>query len=314
MDLARLSFVTGKGGTGKSTVAAAIALATADCTDDKRSLLADLDGRLSAARMLGLSELSSKGASHRTSNGGPPRGDAKIDANVDAQIESIVVTGRGELEAFVKRFVPLKAISRRMLRSRSFGYVGAAAPGLAAFLTMERLRLIAGEAALKDRYAVVDAPSSGGALELLGVAGGVRDMAPFGTLNRLAGGIEGMLIDPHRFGVIVTVAPEEPALREAVESVHRVRGFGITNVSAVLNCVVDDLFDDREMARINPLKGHGELARRRRAMAGRTAETRDALAREKIDFIELPMLFRPAIGRREAAMLAVAIKRQIRRP
>ena len=292
MTLPRVLFVTGKGGTGKSTVAAALALAL---SRRRPTTLGDLDRRMSAAALLGTI----------------PQDSTAV--KVTDQLDVIALTPRAELEAFIERIVPIRAISRRMLRSRSFGYVGAAAPGLAAFLTMERLRQIAGEAALNDRYAVVDAPSSGGALELLGVAAGVRDMAPFGTLNRLAAGIEGMLIDPHRFGVIVTVAPEEPALREAIESVRRIRDFGIVNVSVVLNCAVDDLFEDREMARISPLKGHGDLARRRRAMAARSAAARDALWRENLDFIELPMLFRPAIGRREAAMLAAALMRQTAR-
>ena len=50
MTLPRVLFVTGKGGTGKSTVAAAIALAL---SHRRPTTLADLDGRLSAAAALG---------------------------------------------------------------------------------------------------------------------------------------------------------------------------------------------------------------------------------------------------------------------
>ena len=52
MALPRLIFVTGKGGTGKSTIAAALALALAR---HRPASLADLDRRLSAARLLGVS-------------------------------------------------------------------------------------------------------------------------------------------------------------------------------------------------------------------------------------------------------------------
>lgn len=295
MELARLSFVTGKGGTGKSTLCAALALAVAR---DKPSILADLDGRLSAARLLGICETSSNG----------DIGGDKV------RIDSIAVTGRSELEAFVGRFVPLKSISRRMLQSRTLGYVGAAVPGLSAFLMMERLRLIAGEAALNDRYAVVDAPSSGSALELLGVAAGVREMAPLGTLNRLASGIEGLLADPNRFGVIVTLSPEEPAVHEAIEIARRMRESGVARVSAVLNYAVDDLFDNREMARVRGLAGHEELVLRRRAMAVRTAGARRALEHERLDFIELPRLFRTSLGRRDVTTLAASLGEVISRP
>ena len=70
-----------------------------------------------------------------------------------------------------------------MLQSRTFGYVSAALPGLEAFLMLERLRIIAGRAALEDRYAVVDAPATGSALELLAVPGALKQLAPIGTLT-----------------------------------------------------------------------------------------------------------------------------------
>ncbi len=50
MKLPRVLFVTGKGGTGKSTVAAALALAL---SSRRPTTLADLDRRLSAAALLG---------------------------------------------------------------------------------------------------------------------------------------------------------------------------------------------------------------------------------------------------------------------
>jgi len=45
-----------------------------------------------------------------------------------------------------------------MLKSRTFGFVTAALPGLEAFLMLERLRLMADEAAKEDRFVVVDGP------------------------------------------------------------------------------------------------------------------------------------------------------------
>ena len=73
-------------------------------------------------------------------------------------LEGIALTPHAELENFIERIVPVKAMSRRMLKSRTFGYVTAALPGLEAFLMLERLRIMAGEAALKDRFIVVDGP------------------------------------------------------------------------------------------------------------------------------------------------------------
>ncbi len=151
MELPRLIFVTGKGGTGKSTVAVAIATAI---SRRRPVTIADLERRRTVARILGVSL---NGAGH---------------VSVDDNLELTGLTPRRELEGFIEGIVPLKAISRRMLRSRTFGYVTAALPGLEAFLTMERMRLMAGEAALEDGYAVIDAPSTGNAIELLSVHAG----------------------------------------------------------------------------------------------------------------------------------------------
>src|SRR4029077_8358877 len=160
MALARLILVTGKGGTGKSTVAAALALGLAR---RRPTTLVDLDQRMWAARMLGI----------------------EADNNLDAiaNLDAISLSASSELEAFIERIVPIKAVARRMLQSRTFGYVSAALPGLEAFLMLERLRIIAGRAALEDRYAVVDAPATGSALELLSVPGALEQIAPLGTLN-----------------------------------------------------------------------------------------------------------------------------------
>src|SRR5690242_20992485 len=125
MALPRLIFVTGKGGTGKSTIAAALALALAR---HRPASLADLDRRLSAARLLGTSL------------------DGASTARVNETLEVFALTPRAELEAFIGRIVPIRAVARRMLKGRTFGFVTAAVPGLEALLMLERLRVMADEA------------------------------------------------------------------------------------------------------------------------------------------------------------------------
>jgi Mrp family chromosome partitioning ATPase len=287
MALPRLIFVTGKGGTGKSTIAAALAVAI---SRRHPVTLADLDRRFSAARMLGAA-IDTGTAAHDGENP-----------------EVLSLTPRAELEAFVERIVPLKAISRRMLKSRTFGYVTAALPGLEAFLMVERLRVMAGDGAADDRFAVIDAPATGGAIELLSVARGVKRLAAGGTLYRLAGEVEDFLRDPARFGVILAVTPEELAIREAIEAAETLRGdLGVACVAAILNGVTEAIFTPAEMARIRHLDGHARLAERRRACAESAADARARLVRARLNPIELPFLFSPALARAEVDMLAGAI-------
>jgi arsenite/tail-anchored protein-transporting ATPase len=286
MGLPRLIFVTGKGGTGKSTLSAALAAALA--RSGRRCLLTSLDGDSSAARMLGIED-------PREPSARPPTGGAP---------EVLAISRRAELEAFIGRIVPMRAIANRMLKSRTFGYVTAAVPGLEAFLLMDRLRVVAGDAALNDYYVVADAPATGNALEMLAVAEGVKGLAPLGTLNRLASGVEALLADARRFGVIVTATPEDFAVREALDTVRRLKQLRIGRVVAMLNGAVDDLFEAGEIAMLRKLDGHRELAARRRDLARRTDAARHRLRAARLKVIELPMLFRAELHQRDLSSLA----------
>ena len=291
--LPRLIFVTGKGGTGKSTVAAAMALALAR---RRPTTLADLDRRRSALRLLG-----------------SLNGDGGVKTlKLAEHLEGVALSPHAELETFIERIVPVKAISRRMLKSRTFGYVTAALPGLEAFLMLERLRIMAGEAALKDHYVVVDGPASGSALEFLSVADGVKGIAPIGTLNRLASGVHGFLIDAARFGVAITVTPEEMALREALETADALKNrLGIGWILAILNSTAKALFDAADLAALRSLKEHAHLALRRNTIAEYTIRAREQLTAAGLRVIELPTLFLPELGRREAGQLADKIARAL---
>jgi len=288
MKLPRVLFVTGKGGTGKSTVAAAIALAL---SGRRPTTLADLDGRMSAAAALGAT----------------PRDSAAV--NVTDSLDVIAMAPRTELEAFIERIVPIRAISRRMLRSRTFGYVTAALPGLEAFLLLERLRIMAGDAALEDRYLVIDAPASGSAVEMLSVSSGVKGLAPAGTLNRLADSIDIFLADPTRFGAIITTTPEHLAIGEALETAATLRDrLGIVTVAVIMNCLPELLFDTADLAAMSALDGHARLAIRRNAAHEQAALAAPRFAAAGLTTVGLPMMFTPAIGRAEIEQLRRALQ------
>lgn len=279
MALPRLIFVTGKGGTGKSTVAAALAVAAAR---ERPTTLADLGEHCPAASLLG------------------EAGEA---------LKVLTLSPRQELQSFIERIVPLRAVARRMLESRTFGYVSAALPGLEAFLMLERLRRLAGDAALNDRQVVVDGPATGTALELLSVASGVGELAPRGTLHRLALELQDFLADPLRFGVAIVLNPERLALHEALEAAAALEHkLGIRALAAILNCAADPLFTPAEFKLAAALgDGHGALALRRRELGAAATETRRALARASLRTVELPMFFTPALRRPQIARLARAL-------
>ena len=105
--------------------------------------------------------------------------------------------------------------------------------------------------------------ASGGAVELLSVTQGVRDLAPTGSLNRLARAVGEFLGNRRRFGVLLTVRPEQLAVRETFETAALLRGrLAIDYIKVVLNGVPKPLFSAAECVKIRPA-AHRRLARQR---------------------------------------------------
>nr|AEQ20511.1 ArsA-type ATPase efflux pump protein [uncultured bacterium CSL144] len=279
----------GKGGTGKTSVACALALAL---SNRGKTVLADLDQRWTAARLLGVDL------------------DGPSDFAAMANLEVRSFTPRTELEAFIERIVPIKVISRRMLRSHTFGYVTAALPGLQAFLMLERLRQLADEAAARNGFAVIDAPASGSLLELLSVGQGVGDLAPSGTLNRLARAVDEFLRDPRRFGVLLVARPERLAVREALEVLATLRDeLRLGYVVAILNGVPDPLLSSSDFAKMHRLAAHRRLALQRRATSELAVRAHKRFEDSGVEVIELPMLYTSEFARPQIEILATALDR-----
>jgi len=283
MNLPRVIFVTGKGGTGKSTVAAALALAAAR---HGPVTLIDLDRRRSAIKALDTVP--------------------DLDRRGGHGVELLALTARGELEAFIERIVPLRAIARRMLQSRTFGFVSTALPGLEAFLILERVRLLANEGR-PDRLIVIDAPATGGAIELLKVPVGLQRLAPIGTLHRLAVEVEKFVRAADRFGVLLTTRAEELSLREAIEASAALGVLGVGCIAAVLNECESALFSEEEIAKLSGLEGHQRLAQARRQAAQSTAQAKHQLRHAGFNVVALPMLYRPTLAAEELETLASAL-------
>jgi anion-transporting ArsA/GET3 family ATPase len=295
MKLPRLILVTGKGGTGKSTVAAALALAL---SHRRPATLAYQERPHSAAQIL-------VGAQPRADTHGTP----------DGKVSLVALDWRRELENFIERIVPFKALAHRMLESRTFSYVSAAVPGLQAFLLLERMRVLAGNAALLDEFSVVDAPATGNALELLDAPAGIMTVAPLGTLNRMASQVHEFLRDPARFGAVLVLKPEEFALRETTEGLQAFERIGARVTAAVINCVPDRLFDAHELKAIRrSVPEHAALAEHRQQMISRALAARRQLRRLGLEVIELPMIFARTLGHAAVAALAERLERELSRP
>ena len=277
----RLVVVTGKGGVGKTAVAAALARAAA-CAH-RRVLAVEIGaGRLGA--MLGAGRL-----------GLEPR-------SLGQGLAAAAVEPEEALGAFVHRTLPLRMLSRRLLESTSFQVVAAAAPGLPEFLVLQQLNTWIEARRFGRRVydlIVVDAPASGHSLPLLAAPRTLGALAHLGPVADTLRTIGARLADPATTLVCLVTTPEELAVRETIE-LHRELGrrLRLPVAPAIVNAVPGPHFTRTDEAAIARLEASGErhphvaaarfLLDRRREAAGQVRALRRALGAAPV---RLPFLY-----------------------
>src|SRR5512137_2031046 len=201
----RLVVVTGKGGVGKSTVSAALAVLAA--RRGKRVLVAEVDARERVAPMLG----------------GRPSG--PVVRQVVPGISTVNVDPRHALEEYALMVVKVRALYQAVFENRVVRFFLRAVPSLAETLMLGKiLHEARSEAGGRPRWdlVVVDAPATGHAVQLLGVPRALRDTVPAGPLRRDADWMQALLQDPERTAVTLVSLPEEMPVTETAELDARV--------------------------------------------------------------------------------------------
>lgn len=224
----RLVIVTGKGGTGKTTVAAAVALAGAAA--GRRVLVAEV----------GLDEHlpSIVEANARASR---PVGYEGRD--LAKGLRAMRIDPYEALAEYLGLQIGLRGIVRKVFENRAFRQLMDASPGWRELITLGKvwhLEQMQDERG-RNRFdlIVVDAPATGHGLTFLDVPRVVGSAVRAGPLRRHAGWVEAMIRDPeHTLLLPVALAEELPA-RETAELVRRLReDIGVPVDRVVVNAVV----------------------------------------------------------------------------
>jgi len=272
----RLVFVTGKGGVGKTAVAAALGMVAA--RRGKRTIVAEVALRDDVHRALAGSE------------GG------WTESAVGDDLYALSVDPQRAMEEYLGDQLS-RPLAELLAGSRLFAYFAAATPGMRELLTVGKLWELAQDrrrtpGAQPYDLVVVDAPATGHGLALLDAPRTFAQVAAAGPVARQARAIEATLGDPQVTGVVAVATPEEMPVNEA-EHLRRELGGRLDLV--VANAVRPDRFTDEEAALLAPLAERAGAARVAVAAHHRARSQREQLERLGAD-VELPFAAEPSGG------------------
>ncbi|MCU1490129.1 MAG: Oxyanion-translocating ATPase [Acidimicrobiaceae bacterium] len=236
----RLLFVSGKGGVGKTTVAAALGLLAA--SRGKRALVCETDPR---------------GGLSNAYDCGPT---AFQPLEVSPRLFAMSMDTEASLREYLKLNLRVPMVGRIGPLARAFDFVATAAPGVREVLTVGKLCWEVREGHFD--IVVVDASASGHIIGQLAAPIGINELVRVGAIRNQTDWMLEILDDPAQTGVCLVATPEETPVNEAVELVGRLKEeTGVHLAAVIANRVLPELFSGGDQATFDALCSTGGIRR-----------------------------------------------------
>jgi anion-transporting ArsA/GET3 family ATPase len=309
----RLLFFTGKGGVGKSTVAAATALLAANI--GKRVLLIEVDAKGDIPAQF-----------EQRPVGFEPR-------EVHPGVLAMAMDTEASLQEYLRLNLRVPVLGRVGPLAKALDFVASAAPGVKEILTIGKVcwevrESIEGRSDID--LVVVDATATGHIVAQLGAPGSIRELVDVGPVRAQTQWLSELLEDPAITAVNIVTTPEEMPVVETIELVEQLRAnVPVPLGTVVVNRVLPELFTHADEATFEALREpEVRTTLTARAGPGTTAvldaarlavslrRTRAVHLGRLLDAVDLPLLYIPYLfvrthGLRVTRMVADALGEEL---
>ncbi|CAN5149450.1 ArsA-related P-loop ATPase [soil metagenome] len=236
----RLHVVTGKGGTGKSTVAAALALSLA--SGGRRVLLAEVEGRQGIAQLFDTPPLPYEERKVAVARGG-------------GDVYALAIDPEDALLDYLHMFYKLSrtgVAARTLRRMGAIEFATTVAPGLRDVLLTGKVKeavVRTGGSASGHAYdaVVLDAPPTGRIARFLNISHEIGGLAKVGPLKTQSDGVMAVLRSPQTAVHLVTLLEEMP-VQETIDGVRELHAVGLPVGAVVVNAVREPVLPPAHLA------------------------------------------------------------------
>jgi anion-transporting ArsA/GET3 family ATPase len=295
----RLVIVTGKGGVGKTTVAVALGLRAAAA--GKRTIVCEVAAQENASRIFDHAEVGFH------------------EVEMEENLWSISIDPDESMREYVLLQLKVRAMGDMLFRSRIFGYLAAATPGLKELVTIGKIWELAQldrrvKQGRKYDLVIVDAPATGHGVGFLQTPRTFASIARVGPIHAQAEALDRFITDQEHTGTAIVALPEEMPVNESATLERDLRDeVGVAVDRVYLNGLYPERFKKEECERLRDLAAGENGALRSAARAAISEHERARCQRAQLARLRrrveapvktLPFLFEPELGVEAARRLS----------